>query len=191
MLNVARPAAARLPSGPVKCHHSKAAFDMGFRAIVSRTDISSDAKLVHGALVTVHRTHPMTQAQIGELVGMTRHKVWAAIQELIRAGLVITIRIGLGRPNEYVLLGVDAADLDSRKHPETASRPSAGSQVPAQSGNPLTRKEIRKKESSSGYKGTSYHDRRCRRCSGHGRHCARCSACLPGPHADQACYPGR
>jgi predicted ArsR family transcriptional regulator len=159
---------------------------MGFRSINSRTDISSDAKLVHGALVTVHRTRPMTQAQIGELVGLTRHQVWAAIQELIRADLVITIRIGLGRPNEYVLLGVDAADLDSRKHPETASRPSAGSQVPAPSGNPLLRKEERKRESSSGLKG--YQDRRCRRCQGHGRHCDRCSACLPGPHADGACY---
>jgi biotin operon repressor len=161
---------------------------MGFRAIVSRTDISSDAKLVHGALVTVHRTRPMTQAQIGELVGLTRHKVWSAIQELIRAGLVITVRIGLGRPNEYVLLSLDPADLDSRKHPETASRTSAGSQVPAQSGIPLIGKETRKRERNTGLKGTTYADRRCRRCAGHGRHCDRCSACLPGPHADGACY---
>jgi hypothetical protein len=54
-----------------------------------------------------------------------------------------------------------------------------------------THKRKEQKQTTKDRKGTGlkgYQDRRCRRCQGHGRHCDRCSACLPGPHADGACY---
>jgi excisionase family DNA binding protein len=94
-------------------HHSEPAitgagraFDAAFRCINERRDIGSAAKLVHARLVSIHRTgRDETQAEIGDALGMSRHQVWRAICELVAAGLVQTIRYGLGRPNGYVLLG--------------------------------------------------------------------------------------
>jgi biotin operon repressor len=125
---VSRPAPPRPDEAPADCHHSKQPFDAAFRCINERRDIGAAAKLVHAHLVTIHRTgRDETQAEIGEAVGMSRHQVWRAICELVAAGLVQTIRYGLGRPNGYVLLGVDRETLDGKGGRATASRPSGGS----------------------------------------------------------------
>ena len=102
----------RVPTDGQDCHHSKAEFDCLFRQVASRTDITPVAKLVHGALVSLHRTHKSrTQIDIGKMVGLTRHQVWNGLQELVTKGLVLILRVGLGQPNEYVLLGIDESDL--------------------------------------------------------------------------------
>lgn len=125
---VSRPAPPRPDETPADCHHSKQPFDAAFRVINERRDIGAAAKLVHAHLVTIHRTgRDETQAEIGEALGMSRHQVWRAICELVAAGLVQTIRYGLGRPNGYILLGVDQETLDGKGGRATASRPSGGS----------------------------------------------------------------
>jgi biotin operon repressor len=99
-------------------------FDAAFRVINQRRDISAAAKLTHAHLVTLHRTgRDATQTEIGEALGMSRHQVWRAIGELVAAGLVQTIRYGLGRPNGYVLLALDEDDLNGRA---SGRRPVAG-----------------------------------------------------------------
>lgn len=109
-------------SDPTDCHHSKQAFDTLFRIVAARLDISSDAKLVHGAHVSMHRLgKSWTQAEIGATVGLRRTRVWDAQQELIRKGFLKSVRPGLGRPNTYELLGIPAEDLD-RKSPASRSR---------------------------------------------------------------------
>jgi hypothetical protein len=106
------------------CAHVREPFDAGFRSINERRDIGPVAKLVHAHLVTLHRTgREATQAEMGEAVGCSRHQVWRAVGELVEAGLVETIRYGLGRPNGYVLLGLDQETLDGTSHRATASRP--------------------------------------------------------------------
>jgi hypothetical protein len=127
-LTVPRPAAALQSPKGADCAHSREPFDAAFRCINERRDIGAAAKLVHAHLVTIHRTgHDETQAEIGEAVGMSRHQVWRAVSELVAADLVQTIRYGLGRPNGYVLLGVDQETLDGKGGRTTASRPSGGS----------------------------------------------------------------
>jgi biotin operon repressor len=107
------------------CAHSREPFDAAFRCINERRDLGPAAKLVHARLVSIHRTgRDETQAEIGEALGMSRHQVWRAISELVATGLVQVIRYGLGRPNGYVLLGVDEDDLKGRA---SASRPDGGS----------------------------------------------------------------
>jgi excisionase family DNA binding protein len=128
-------------------HHSEPAiteralepFDAAFRCINERRDIGAAAKLVHAHLVTIHRTgRDETQAEIGEAVGMSRHQVWRAICELVAADLVQTIRYGLGRPNGYVLLGVDQETLDGKgAGQQQAGRPADRS--PASRGLPRAR----------------------------------------------------
>jgi predicted ArsR family transcriptional regulator len=94
------------------CRHSKEPFDCHFHRIDERADISPAAKLVYGKLVSLHRTaQTWTQTEIGDSLGLSRHKVWRALTELIGAGLVQSIRVGLGLPNQYVLLGIDPDNL--------------------------------------------------------------------------------
>jgi hypothetical protein len=179
-----RSALPRPDAKPTECRHSREPFDAAFRCINERRDISPAAKLVHAHLVTLHRTgRDATQAEIGEAVGMSRHQVWRAIGELVVADLVQTIRVGLGNPNQYVLLGLAEDDLAGRA---TGRRP-AGRAEAGQSG-PRARVPSSPKNETKNGNTTGYKDRRCRRCQGYGRHCDRCSACLPGPHADGACY---
>lgn len=91
---------------------AKAPFDALFSAIVRRKDISPQAKLVYAKLTTMNRLGAAwTQAEIGYHVGLSRHQVWASLQELIAVDLVEPIRYGLGRSNGYKLYGVDEADL--------------------------------------------------------------------------------
>jgi hypothetical protein len=121
-MSVAASAAALQSPGPTDCRHSREPFDAAFRCINERRDIGPAAKLVHARLVTIHRTgRDETQAEIGEALGMSRHQVWRAVDELVAAGLVQTIRVGLGNPNHYVLLGVAEDDLSGRA---SGSRPS-------------------------------------------------------------------
>jgi biotin operon repressor len=107
-----------------QCRHSREPFDASFRCITERRDIGPAAKLVHAHLVTLHRTRrDATQTEIGDALGMSRHQVWRAVGELVTAGLVQTIRYGLGRPNGYVLLGVNEDDLAGRA---SGRRPAGG-----------------------------------------------------------------
>ena len=126
----------RVPTDRQDCYHSPAPFDAAFRVINQRRDIGAAAKLVHAHLVTIHRTgRDETQAEIGEALGMSRHQVWAAIQQLVKADLVQTIRYGLGRPNGYVILGIDQETLDGKGGPATARRPGQN-MVAGQAGTP-------------------------------------------------------
>jgi biotin operon repressor len=126
-MSVAAYATARQQSD---CLHSREPFDTVFRCVAERRDISPTAKLVHGRLVSQHRLGAAwTQAEIGEALGLSRHQVWAAIQELIAAGLVVTIRYGLGRPNGYVLLGIDADSLEGRADRQQAAGQGSGSRA--------------------------------------------------------------
>jgi biotin operon repressor len=169
-----RVALPRPDANPTDCRHSREPFDAAFRCINERRDIGPAAKLVHARLVSIHRTgRDETQAEIGEALGMSRHQVWRAIGELVAAGLVQTIRFGLGRPNGYVLLGLSDDDLSGRA---SASRP-AGGAVAGQPRTParayLPPKENRGKNRSTGHKAN---DDRCPRCphTSHGTTCSRC-----------------
>lgn len=129
------------------CHHSKEAFDCLFACVARRRDISPTAKLVHATLVSQHRlSKSWTQTEIGERLGLSRHQVWRAIDELVAAGAVQVIRYGLGRPNGYILLGIAQEDLDG-KAPRKGSRP-AGHQYAGQFYSkrrpPIRKEELRK-----------------------------------------------
>jgi hypothetical protein len=92
-MSVAAYAAARQPSSTTDCHHSKAEFDTLFRQIAQRRDLSPVAKLVHGALVSLHRIgKSRTQVKIGEMVGLTRHQVWTGLHELAASGDILIVR---------------------------------------------------------------------------------------------------
>jgi hypothetical protein len=192
-----RPALLCPDPAPAECRHSKAAFHALFVPIAKRGDLSDAAKLLHQTLVSMVRQGlRWTQAELAEALGWKkRQKVWRAATELVAAGLLRVKRIGLQRPNEYVLVETDEISQDDIK---ARALRSAGSQSGHQEDRPRNVSRARvpsypknetKNGNTTGLKG--YADRRCRRCQGHGRHCDRCSACLPGPHADQACYPGR
>jgi biotin operon repressor len=113
-----------LPRPESDCHHSAEPFDAAYRVINQRRDISPAAKLVHAHLVTLARIgRDATQTEIGEAVGMSRHQVWRAIDELVAAGLVQTIRVGLGNPNQYVLLGLPEDEIRGRA---SGRRPASG-----------------------------------------------------------------
>lgn len=135
-MSVAASAAALQSPRSADCAHVREPFDAAFRCVNERRDISPTAKLVHAHLVTLHRTgRDATQTEIGEAIGCSRHQVWAALQQLVAADLIQTIRYGLGRPNGYVLLGLDQETLDGRSGPATARRPVRG-QHAGQSGTP-------------------------------------------------------
>ena len=109
---------------PADCKHVREPFDQSFHVVGRRADLSADARLLHAFLVSLHRTaRTLTQAEMAQEAGLTRHRVWAALRDLVADGLLRMVRYGLGRPNGYELLGVDAADLDGRAKPETGVRP--------------------------------------------------------------------
>lgn len=117
------PTARQVRRGP-ECHHSREPFDCLFSAVASRDDLSDGAKLLHATLVSRHRTGlRWTQVEIGERIGASRQKVWRLLRELVGAGLLLVRRLGLGRPNEYELLGFSEDDLAG-----SARRPEAGHQ---------------------------------------------------------------
>lgn len=143
-------------------HHSRSPFAAAYYAINERRDIGAAAKLVHAHLVTLHRTgRAQTQTEIGDALGMSRHQVWRAIDELVAVGLVQTIRYGLGRPNSYVLLGLDEDDLNGRA---SGRRPGgqavAGGAGPSRAGTYYPKKPTKKG------KYTAVHDGRCSGCGG-------------------------
>lgn len=146
------------------CRHSRAPFDQSFHVVSRRADISSDAKVVHAYLVSLHRTgRDVTQREMAAAVGLTRHRVWSALQELSRADLVQAIRYGLGRPNGYILLGLDQADLAGKAHPETGARPVRNT-PPGQSGTPTRARVPEPKRSETGR--TTYQPLRSGQCMG-------------------------
>lgn len=139
-------AAAWQEATPAECRASREPFDAAFRCINERRDISPTAKLVHARLVTIHRTgRDETQTQISEALGLSRHQVWRAIDELVVADLVEVIRYGLGRPNGYVLLGLAEDDLKGRASASRpAAKPNAGqSRTPARAFNSPKKNEER------------------------------------------------
>lgn len=93
--------------------------------VAERLDLSDGAKLLHATLVSARRMgQGWTQAEIGERIGASRQKVWRLLVELVGAGLLEIRRVGLGRPNEYLLLGLPDEDLDGR----ASGRPATGQQ---------------------------------------------------------------
>jgi biotin operon repressor len=173
MQSIAGPAAALQSPSPTDCRHSREPFDAAFRCINERRDIGPAAKLVHARLVSIHRTgRDETQAEIGDALGMSRHQVWRAVCELVAAGLVQTIRFGLGRPNGYVLLGLAEDDLAGRA---SASRPAGGAvagQVRPRARTTSPKEQNRRNRNNYGTKD----DARCPRCphQQHGTTCSRC-----------------
>lgn len=153
-MSVAASVTARQSSESTNCHHSPEPFDTGFRRINERRDISPTAKLVHARLVSQHRLGAAwTQAEIGESLGLSRHQVWRAICELVAAGLVLVIRYGLGRPNGYVLLGIDQESLDGKRGRASGSRPDAqkGAGRPGTDArHPIRKEEKRKNQTIPG-----------------------------------------
>lgn len=112
MDSVARRATAR-PETPADCRHAREPFDALFAVIGSRKDLSPGAKLLYGKLVTMHRVGAAwTQTEIGDSLGTCRQNVWRWTRELVAADLLLVTRLGQGRANAYVLLGVAQEDLD-------------------------------------------------------------------------------
>jgi hypothetical protein len=112
-----------LPRSAAACREP---FDQSFHVVGRRADLSADARLLHAYLVSLYRTgRELTQAAMAAEVGLTRHRVWAALRSLVAAGLLESVRVGLGRPNRYRLMGL----------PETAVRP-VRRQHAGQAGNP-------------------------------------------------------
>lgn len=124
---VPRSAAAWQALTPSDCRHNREPFDCLFARVAERRDLSDGAKLLHAALVSRLRTGlAWTQVELGERIGASRQKVWRLLGELVAAGLLAIKRVGLGRPNEYELLGIDAEDLAGRA--PKRGRPAAGHQ---------------------------------------------------------------
>lgn len=112
---------------PADCRHSRAGFHCSFQSVASRRDLSSDAKLAHAALVSmVRRGLTWTQAEIAAELGWeSRQRVWRATSELVAAKLLAVRRVGLGRPNEYILLPTDEIspeDIKARAKPDRGNR---------------------------------------------------------------------
>jgi hypothetical protein len=148
------------------------------RSVQQRDDLTYGAKCLYGALRTADNTGwQPTYADLARHVSGSVRSVIRWVQQLVRAGLIAVRRRGQGRPNLFTVLArVTSGDATAPAPAVPKSHPRPSSPV----------KEERQEGRGTGLKG--YTDRRCRRCSGHGRHCDRCSACLPGPHADGACY---
>ena len=131
--------------GTTDCHHTREPFDTQFRCIAQRRDISPFAKLVYGYLVSQRRMlakgqqAALTQAEIGDEIGLSRHQVWRAVGELVFVGLVTVKRPGQGKPNVYTLHGIDEANLDGK-----ASR--TGRNPDARPPGPFQRTPLRKEE---------------------------------------------
>ena len=103
----------RVPTDRQDCRHAKTPFDALFSTVGERRDLSPGAKLLYGKLVTMHRIGAAwTQTQIGDMLGTCRQNVWRWTNELVAADLLLVTRLGQGRANAYVLLGVPQEDLD-------------------------------------------------------------------------------
>lgn len=146
MPTVTRSRSLCLDPSHTDCRHSREAFHALFRVVAIRRDVSPIAKLIHQALVSMHRTgKAWTQTQIGAEVGLSRYQTWKGLAELIAAKWVTTKRRGLGLTNTYELLVIDAADLDGRAKRGDGFRP-ARHQDAGQPGT-ASRRESRPKNS--------------------------------------------
>ncbi len=135
MSTLPRSTLSRPDSSAADCRHVREPFDQSFHVVGRRPDLSADARLLHAFLVSLHRTgRTLTQAQMADEAGMTRHRVWSALQELVDADLLLMRRHGLGRPNGYELIGLDALDLDGKARPETGVRRTGGRSGPVRCG---------------------------------------------------------
>lgn len=70
---------------------------------------------------------PLTQTEIGDDIGCSRHQVWRALSELVAYALVTVNRHGQGKPSTYILHGIDAENLNgsaSRTGRSLDARPS-------------------------------------------------------------------
>lgn len=190
-LTVPRPAAALQSPSTADCRHSRAAFHALFVPIAKRGDLSDAAKLLHETLVSMVRQGlRWTQEQIAEQLGWRkRQKVWRAAGELVAAGLLRIKRLGLGRPNEYLLVETDEVTQEDIKARASRDRVPGSGHQEDRPRNATRARHSNPKNETKEQRFTGYKDRRCRRCSGHRAHCDQCSACLPGPHALDACYP--
>jgi hypothetical protein len=139
-----------VPTARQDCRHSREPFDCSFHVVTSRRDLSDGAKLLHAKLVSMHRlSAAWTQTTLGAAFGWSRQKVWRCTGELVAAGLVVVIRRGQGRPNSYVLLGIDAADLDGTQ-PRSRAGHQDGRPPGAPSGHTFKVKEQQPKNRNTG-----------------------------------------
>lgn len=118
----------RVPPDRQDCRHSRSAFHCSFTSIAARRDLSDAAKLLHAALVSmIRRRLDWTQAELARELGwQSRQKVWRAACELVAAGLLKVRRLGLGRPNEYLLVPTDdigPEDITARAPRVPSARP--------------------------------------------------------------------
>jgi hypothetical protein len=145
------------------------------RSVQQRDDLTYGAKCLYGALRTADNTGwQPTYADLARHVSGSVRSVIRWVQQLVKAGLIVVRRRGQGLPNVFTVLALVTSGGARAPRPD----------VTQWQARPSSPKEATKKpERVTGYK-----DRRCRRCSGNRPHCDRCSACLPGPHADGACY---
>lgn len=127
MQSISGPGIPMQPAKPTDCRHSKAGFHCTFTSVAARRDLSDAAKLLHAALVSmIRRRLDWTQAEIAAELGWgCRQKVWRATGELVAAGLLVVRRLGLGRPNEYILLPtaeISPEDIAARAKPDRGGR---------------------------------------------------------------------
>lgn len=179
MHNVARPAAAwQAP----QMGYSGEAYDAIPRSVQGRDDLTYGAKCLYGALRTAQNTRKRpTYAELAKHVHGSVRSVVRWVQQLAKAGLIAVKRRGQGLPNLItVLWNVTSGHATA---PQTGL-PKCQPRPPS----PYKEEETKKPGRFTGYKGTTYRDVRCRRCSGRQAHCDACSACLPGPHTLAACY---
>lgn len=122
-----RPSGARQDT-PTDCRHSHEPFDAIFREIRRSKILSSDAKLLHGLLVTCLREGAeLTQGELAEELGWrSRQRVWRAMCGLVAAGYVVVKRRGLGLPNQYTLTNFAPEDLAATR--SRFDRPRSGHQ---------------------------------------------------------------
>ncbi len=165
------------PANPTDCRHSKSAFDALFAVIGERKDLSPGAKLVYGKHVTMHRLgESWTQQQIADALGTCRQNVWRWQRELVAANLLIVVRLGQGRPNQYTLLGVPQEDLDGKapRFKRTGSGHQDGRAPVADRRDSYRKKE--KGEKNNHGTGHKQDIGRCPRCphQAHGTTCSRC-----------------
>jgi hypothetical protein len=173
-MSVSASAAALQPATPTDCRHSRQAFDALFAVIGERRDLSPGAKLLYGKHVTMHRLgESWTQQQIADSLGTCRQNVWRWQCELVAADLLIVVRLGQGRPNQYTLLGVPQEDLDGKA--PRFKRPGSGHQD-GRRPDADRHDSYRKKENRER---TGVHTP---------PNCSTCGAARSGPHLQPECY---
>jgi hypothetical protein len=95
--------------------HTVEAFNAAFASIEARRDLNSGSKRLHALLVSAHRRRASwTHAEMARQLGAGMRSIVRWSNQLVDAGLLSVKRPGLGKPNEYTLLGIDRDNLSGR-----------------------------------------------------------------------------